>query len=173
MTVPKAGKLTRFSPLFFFHFFSLPLNFTPPTLTPYSCAVFLLCLTSSILLHNFLNFYLPIPHFTSPSPLFLLYVPYIPPSMSWFPQLLVRGRHRWLTEAEMDEVSAQCRPNGILKEQHQRPTSRRPVRSDQVWWQLYTAVPLFKSTEHHSCCLPSITLTGNHNGATMVYGLKK
>ncbi|XP_042264364.1 uncharacterized protein LOC121895364 isoform X5 [Thunnus maccoyii] len=46
-------------------------------------------------------------------------------------KLLVRGRLRWLTEAEMDEVSTQRRPKGILKEQHQRPTSRRPVRPKQ------------------------------------------
>lgn len=85
------------------------------------------------------------PFLPFPSPFPLPRIPYIPPSsppISWFPQLLVRGRLRWLTEAEMDEVSAQRRPNGILAEQHQRPTSRRRVTSDQVWWQLYTVVPL-------------------------------
>ncbi|GLD45682.1 uncharacterized protein AKAME5_000015700 [Lates japonicus] len=40
-------------------------------------------------------------------------------------KLLVRARLRWLTEAEMDEVSAQRRPNGILKEA--APTANIPL----------------------------------------------
>lgn len=153
MTVPQASMLTRafvsLSPFSFSPFLSLPCQ--PQSLTAILLFFYLkkhlfsfpLCVSHSL--------GLPSPYVLSCLPLHLLSPLHVPPThtlpISWFPQLLVRGRLRWLTESEMDEVSAQRWPNGILTEQHQWPTPRRPVILHQVWWHLYTVVPLLESTE--------------------------
>lgn len=147
MTVPQASMLTRafvsLSPFSFSPFLSLPRQ--PQSLTAIllffslkKTLVFFSSLPSHVLLTSLLLTSFPAFPFT-----------FFPPTLPifWFPQLLVRGRLRWLTEPEMDEVSAQRWPNGILTEQHQWPTSRRPVILHQVWWHLYTVVPLLESTE--------------------------
>lgn len=79
------------------------------------------------------------------------------PPISWFPQLLVKGKLWWLMEPEMDEVSAQRWPSGILTEQHQWPTSCWPVILHLAWWHLYIVVPLRESTEN--CCV-AVDCTG-------------
>lgn len=173
MTGLEAGTLTRdlFSPPFFLMFLLLPLTFLPHHPTYFTPVHFILK-NPSPLCHLSLFFLFSWPplflssfstfstHFSSPSPFSTVCIAYNPPSHLLIPQLLVRGRLRWLTEAEMDEVSAYRRPNSILKEQHQQPTYCRSVTSKKIWWQLYTIVLLLETTEHCSCSLQA----GTHSG---------
>lgn len=81
--------------------------------------------------------------------------PPLPPS--WFPQLLVRGMLRWLTVAEMDEVSAQHRPSSVL--------TVHPI------WLSGTTKSGDRYTLWCLCCKLLRTAQVDHQGCNKVLGL--
>lgn len=133
MTAPEAGKTTRVPRPASSHFSNpLPHPYRFLFVSSEETLVFSYLLLSCLLLTSLLLMSFPAFPFTPfPSTSFL------PPPICWFPQLLVRDRLWWFTKTEMDEVSAQRLPNGILTKQHHWPKSHQSVILDQVWWNLY------------------------------------